>query len=243
MPLNPQTLADGLEAIEPTVIAPAALQGFIDAWEAYFLEATPPPSSISAGLVAMLSAMAPTYSLPSSAPAAIQTGITAFWAALAASPTAVYSGALAITAPTTLGGLSGPLLQSGSGNVGNASTVGLSLVLDPDTIVEAGNLVSNGSTNFTLDQTIENDTSTQAIFTATGTATVDGQQEIGANQITTIVNPVTGWISVTNPAPVPPNAPKPTNEAVLNISNIINGFNQGGTVTFPGVPSVVTVIA
>ena len=117
MPFSVSTLAQGLEDVGVVDNVADAVDGFVSAWEDYFLESTPPPGTITTGLTSMRGAMLATYNLPGQGPSAIQAGIVAFWSALSAAPSAVYTGATVITPPAGLSGLSATLLTVGTANV------------------------------------------------------------------------------------------------------------------------------
>lgn len=83
-----------------------------------------------------------------------------------------------------------------------ASTVTLTVGLDALTTLPGGSQarVPNTQIVFATDADVTNGTGSPALVTVAATATVTGPLVAGASTITEIVNPVTGWTSVTNVA-------------------------------------------
>lgn len=83
----------------------------------------------------------------------------------------------------------------------SASTVSLTLNLDDAVTVPAGSTVAvtgNESLQFTTDAAVTNSTGSTDDFTVLATATVNGPNTANAGTVTTIVDTVSGWNTVTN---------------------------------------------
>lgn len=101
MTLSVSTLADGLEALEPTESESAAISAIVAAWDSYFAGATvngvaATPGSYAAGLSAMQSALAG-MSADGAGAAKLAAAVTAFWSGIAALATTIW-----VTAPVVL---------------------------------------------------------------------------------------------------------------------------------------------
>jgi hypothetical protein len=132
VPLDPATLASGIETMTPTSDEQSAIAAFANAWSGYFAGSTVSgvpavPGSFDPALAAMRGAMVG-MSKDNAGALAIQAGITAFWGAIAALPATIWPLAPAIVLaatvpPTTLSLISTALVGAFATNAAS----GLSL--------------------------------------------------------------------------------------------------------------------
>jgi len=94
MPLNPSTIASGLEKMAPTSSEPDVINQIADIWRTYFGAASvagvpAAPGSFDLGITAMKGAMVGITALDAAA-LAIQNGVTAFWTAIMPAVTTIW---------------------------------------------------------------------------------------------------------------------------------------------------------
>ena len=119
MPLDPTTLASGLETMTPTAEEQPAIVAFSNAWSDYFAGSivsgvTAVPGTFDPGIAAMQTAMVG-FSAENAGAAGIQSGITAFWGAISPLAAAIWPLApaavlAAVTPPPLVGAIAADLL-------------------------------------------------------------------------------------------------------------------------------------
>lgn len=118
MTMNATTLKDELVAIGLFDTEPAAIAGWAAAFRKYFeyAEARVPVNAIALGTpeAAMAGAMT---GLSTSGAAAITAGVTAFWSSLALLPATYFTGAMLITPPPLLSGVTALLTATFAANI------------------------------------------------------------------------------------------------------------------------------
>lgn len=113
---------------------------------------------------------------------------------------------------------------------GNKSLVNLEVVLDPGAPLPIGSLVANGSgEQFQTTAFVQNLGAFQGTFAVPAESLLEIAADVSAGAITTIVNPVTGWVSVNNPAAGVAGNPPSLVEGKMQCARIRITHPDGGT--------------